>query len=228
MKMIDTQTILKPTKVLRKTVVRSTMCTSQQPQSHSRWLDINRSAPRRSLEKNHRQVRETWRWATRKPWPLTIRKSVALVATLLLPLSLGLTACGGGPREDMGTVVGAVAGGAIGNQFGKGEGRAAATIAGILIGGIVGSDIGRELDESDRRRAARAEYAALENGRSGVAREWRNPDNGHYGRIVPQRPYRVGGRDCRNYTHTIYIDGQPETMRGRACRNRDGSWSRAG
>ena len=134
--------------------------------------------------------------------------------------------CGGGPREDMGTVVGAVAGGAIGNQFGKGDGKVAATIAGILIGGIVGSDIGRSLDENDRRRASEAEFEALENGSSGQAREWRNPDSGHYGRVIPQRPYKVGQRDCRDYTHTIYIDGQPETMRGRACRNRDGSWSR--
>ncbi len=156
-----------------------------------------------------------------------IRKSAKITAALLMPLLIGLTGCGGGPREDIGTVVGAVAGGAIGNQFGKGDGRTAATIAGVLIGGIIGSDIGRQLDENDRRRASNAEYAALESGRSGEASEWRNPDSGHYGRIVPQRPYKVGGRDCRNYTHTIYIDGQPETMRGRACRNGDGSWSRS-
>jgi surface antigen len=157
-------------------------------------------------------------------------KQVMKMAALTLPLAVFLSACGGGsgPREDIGTVVGAVAGWAIGNQFGKGEGRVAATIAGALIGGIVGSDIGRQLDEADRRRAARAEYDALENGRSGVAREWRNPDNGHYGRIVPHRPYRVGGRNCRDYTHTIYIDGELETMRGRACRNRDGTWRNVG
>ncbi len=150
-----------------------------------------------------------------------------IMTALMISLATALSACGGGPREDMGTVVGAVAGGAIGNQFGKGDGRVAATIAGIVIGGIIGSDIGRQLDENDRRRAARAEYAALENGRSGVAEGWRNPDTGHYGRVVPERPYRVGGRDCRNYTHTIYINGEPETMRGRACRNRDGTWSRS-
>ncbi|MCF6199381.1 MAG: glycine zipper 2TM domain-containing protein [Hyphomicrobiaceae bacterium] len=156
-----------------------------------------------------------------------IQKPVRMIAVLLMPLLIGLAGCGGGPREDMGTVVGAVAGGAIGNQFGKGDGRTVATIAGILIGGIIGSDIGRQLDENDRRRASRAEYTALESGRSGEPSEWRNPDSGHYGRIVPQRPYKIAGRDCRNYTHTIYIGGQPETMRGRACRNQDGSWSRS-
>ncbi len=154
-------------------------------------------------------------------------KTHSILAVALIPLVIGLSGCGGGPREDMGTVVGAVAGGAIGNQFGKGDGRVAATIAGIVIGGIVGSEIGRSLDENDRRRASAAEYDALENGSSGRTREWRNPDSGHYGRIVPQRPYKVAGRDCRDYTHTIYIGGQPETMRGRACRNRDGSWSKS-
>ena len=154
-------------------------------------------------------------------------KILSIVTALMIPLAAGLGGCGGGPREDIGTVVGAVAGGAIGNQFGKGSGRTAATIAGVLIGGIVGSEIGRDLDENDRRRASQAEFAALENGRTGRAREWRNPDTGHYGRITPQRPYRVGNQNCRDFTHTIYIDGRPETMRGRACRNGDGSWSRS-
>ena len=81
-------------------------------------------------------------------------KKFSVLAALMIPLALGLTACGSGPREDMGTIVGAVAGGAIGNQFGKGDGKVAATIAGIVIGGIVGSDIGRSLDENDRRRAS--------------------------------------------------------------------------
>ncbi len=151
----------------------------------------------------------------------------SIIVALVIPLTMGLSACGGGPREDIGTVVGAVAGGAIGNQFGKGSGNVAATIAGVVIGGIIGSELGRALDEEDRRRASAAEYEALESGRSGEPREWRNPDSGHYGRIVPQRPYKVGHRDCRDYTHTIYINGEPETMRGRACRNRDGSWSRS-
>lgn len=151
------------------------------------------------------------------------------IKTMLVAGALSLTTllagCGGGPKEDMGTVVGAVAGGVIGNQFGKGGGNVAATVAGVVIGGMIGSEIGRGLDENDRRRAAEAEFDALEHGRSGEYREWRNPDNGHYGRFVPDRPYKVGGRDCRAYTHTIYIDGEPETMRGRACRNHDGTWA---
>jgi surface antigen len=45
---------------------------------------------------------------------------------------------------------------------------------------------------------------------------------------VPAAPYRRGALDCRDYTHTIYIDGRPQTMRGTACRNPDGTWSNVG
>jgi len=30
--------------------------------------------------------------------------------------------------------------------------------------------------------------------------------------------------NCRQFTHTIYIDGKPQTARGTACRNPDGTW----
>jgi surface antigen len=30
--------------------------------------------------------------------------------------------------------------------------------------------------------------------------------------------------NCRQFTHTIYIDGRPQTARGTACRNPDGTW----
>ena len=135
-----------------------------------------------------------------------------------------LAACGGGPNEDAGTVVGAVAGGLVGNQFGKGSGNVLATVAGATIGGLVGSEIGRSMDEQDRRLAEQAEFAALEEGESDRPRRWRNPDNGRYGDVVPGRPYKRSNIDCRDYTHTVYIDGRPHKMRGTACRNPDGSW----
>ena len=153
-------------------------------------------------------------------------KQVRIAAALLAPLLiLACSGPGGQPtKSDAGLAIGAVAGGIIGNQVGKGTGRVVATAVGAVIGGIVGSEIGRALDEHDRRAAAYAEYTALEKGRSGVATPWRNPDSGHYGMVVPGRPYKMRDRDCRDYTHTIYIDGRPQTMRGTACRNADGTW----
>jgi surface antigen len=125
-------------------------------------------------------------------------------------------------------VLGSVAGGVVGNQIGKGRGNVLATVGGAVVGGIIGSQIGASLDERDRKLAQEAEYDALERGQSGVTRNWRDPDNGHYGEIVPSRPYKRGVADCRDYTHTIYIDGRPKQMRGTACRNPDGTWENVG
>lgn len=151
------------------------------------------------------------------------------IATVLA-VSAVLAGCGanGPTREDTGMVLGGVAGGIVGNTIGKGRGNTLATVAGVLVGGIVGSQIGRSLDERDRVLAQEAEYEALERGNSGVARQWRNPDNGRYGEIVPSKPYKRGANDCRDYTHTVYMDGRPQQMRGTACRNPDGSWQNVG
>jgi surface antigen len=73
--------------------------------------------------------------------------------------------------------------------------------------------------------AQQAEFDALERGQSGMARQWRNPDNGRYGEVIPTRPYKRGSVDCRDYTHKIYIDGQAQAMKGTACRNPDGTWT---
>lgn len=134
-----------------------------------------------------------------------------------------------GPREDFGAVAGAIAGGVIGNQFGSGSGRIAATAAGAVIGGVVGSAIGRSLDEADRRALYDAEYRALEYGPPNTPVEWRNPNSGRYGNVTPGPRYRsANAYDCRDYTHTIYIDGRPEVARGTACRQPDGTWRPVG
>ncbi len=145
---------------------------------------------------------------------------VGLVAALVAGCS------GDGPNKaDAGLAVGALAGGILGNQVGKGTGRIAATAIGAVIGGIVGSEIGRSMDQQDRMLAQQAEFDALERGQSGVAKQWRNPDNGRYGEVVPSRPYKRSGADCRDYTHKVYIEGRPQAMSGTACRNPDGTWT---
>ncbi len=147
-----------------------------------------------------------------------LRSSMAMAVAL----SIGLSACAN--NQESGAVVGAVAGGLLGHTVGKGSGKVLATVAGAVVGGVVGSEIGKRMDQQDRQLASQAELAALERGQSGVSTPWRNPDNGRYGEVVPSRPYRRGPDDCRDYTHTVWIDGQREVMRGTACRNPDGSW----
>jgi len=129
-----------------------------------------------------------------------------------------------GPRENVGAVTGAVAGGVIGNQIGSGSDRIVATAIGALAGGLIGAEIGRSLDERDRQEALAAEYRALEFGRAGRPVAWRNDVSGIYGEVVTGPGYEVNALDCRDYTHTIYIDGRPRVARGAACRQPDGTW----
>jgi surface antigen len=145
---------------------------------------------------------------------------------LLVPVLAGAIALMGcETNQDTGTVVGAIAGGLIGNQFGSGSGRVAATMAGVVVGGIVGNEIGRKLDDRDRQLAREAEYDAWERGPPGRPVRWRNPDNGRYGEITAEDYYERGGSRCRNFVHKVWIDGRPQTMRGTACRNGDGTWT---
>jgi len=145
-------------------------------------------------------------------------------------VGLSLAACasnpyGPGPNEGAGTVVGALAGALVGSQFGRGGGRVASTVAGAAIGGLIGNRIGAALDDEDRIRAYEAQMQALESGASGAPVGWRNEDSGRYGTIVPGTSYQRNSMTCRQYTHTIYIDGRPQVARGTACRNPDGSWT---
>jgi surface antigen len=158
-------------------------------------------------------------------------RSAVLIA-IGVALGSGLVGCAGdprtgtGPKENTGTLVGALAGAAIGSQFGGGTGeRIAAGVAGAAIGGILGNRIGSAMDDEDKQRAYAAQMDALETGRSGAPVAWENPDSGRRGSIVPGPAYDRRGTKCREYTHTIYIDGRPQVARGAACRNPDGTWT---
>ena len=132
---------------------------------------------------------------------------------------------GTGPKENTGTLVGALAGAAVGSQIGGGPGeRVAAAVAGGLIGGLIGNRLGQAMDDEDKQRAYAAQIQALESGPSGAPVAWRNPDSGRYGSVVPGPAYQANGANCRQFTHTIYIDAKPQTTRGAACRKPDGAW----
>jgi len=141
-----------------------------------------------------------------------VRLSAAALLALSVAACAGTPETGQGPKENTGTLVGAVAGGLIGSQF----------------GGLIGNRIGAGMDDDDKRRAYAAQMQALEGGKSGVAVAWKNPDSGRYGSVVPGPAYESNGLQCRPYTHTIYINGQPQVARGNACRNPDGTWTAVG
>jgi len=149
-----------------------------------------------------------------------------LVAASAGLISLSACTASSGPKEVGGTAGGAVAGAVVGNAIGGATGnRIAGTLIGAAVGGFLGNRIGAALDDDDRRRAYAAQMQALETGPSGAPVAWRNPDSGRYGNVVPGPAYQSNGAQCRTYTHTVYIDGQPQIGRGTACRNPDGSWT---
>ncbi len=129
-----------------------------------------------------------------------------------------------GPREGVGTVAGAVAGGLIGSSIGNSSGsRLAGGLVGAVAGGMLGNAVGRSLDEQARREAIAAEYRALESGAPGAPVAWRSRE--YYGTVTPGPDYeRPGYARCREFAHTVYIDGRPETARSVACRQSDGRW----
>jgi surface antigen len=150
---------------------------------------------------------------------------IRIPAAILLTGSLAACARDSGPNEFGGTLVGAGAGALIGNVIGGAAGnRAAGTIAGAAFGGLIGNRIGADMDDEDKRRAYAAQLQALDRGPSGAPVAWRNPDTGRYGSVVPGPAYHSQGLDCRQYSHTIYVDKRPQTARGTACRNPDGTW----
>lgn len=143
---------------------------------------------------------------------------VGALAVLVLPLA---GCMGNGPNQDVGTLFGAATGAVVGGALGNGS--LGAVAAGAVVGGFLGNALGSELDAADQRRAVDAQYRALEYGRTGAPVEWRG-GRGRYGDVVAGSPYRVNDYNCRDYTHTIYIDGRPEVARGTACKQPDGTW----
>jgi surface antigen len=91
-----------------------------------------------------------------------------------------------------------------------------------LQGGVV-SLSGADLSNGQKQRALEAEYRALETSPSGQTLTWRDDDAA--GEVVAAAPYQVGTQNCRQYKHTVIMDGKTYQARGAACRNDDGRWT---
>ncbi len=149
-------------------------------------------------------------------------------AILVTALSLALAGCnaqGYGPKQGLGTIVGAASGGLLGAQIGGGSGQLAATALGTLAGAMLGNSVGSSLDRADRLYASRAQHQALEYSAVGYETPWENPDSGNYGKFKPTQTYQApDGRYCREYQQTVVIGGRRRSAFGQACRQPDGSW----
>jgi surface antigen len=141
-------------------------------------------------------------------------------AALCACTALALTACETPPtKQQVGTVGGAVVGGVVGSTIGGGTGRTVAIVALAVGGAMLGNSVGKRLDEADRLKAAQA----LESAPTGQQVSWKNPDTGAQYSLTPTRTYE-GAQPCRDFTVNASIDGKPEAVKGKACRQADGTW----
>jgi surface antigen len=143
-----------------------------------------------------------------------------------LAVAFSIAGCSGneGTKETVGTLTGGALGGLLGAQIGHGDGQLAATAAGALAGAYIGNQIGKGLDEVDRYKAAEAQSTAA-SAPVGETVTWNNPETGHYGSVTPTREgTSASSRYCREFQHTIYVDGEQQQAYGTTCRQPDGSW----
>ncbi|HEV7251234.1 MAG TPA: hypothetical protein VGN93_30030 [Shinella sp.] len=98
--------------------------------------------------------------------------------------------------------------------------------AGVYITALQGGLVSRNaaaLSKADMQRALEAEYRALEAAPGGQPVVWQG--KGVSGSVVAAAPYQVGSQNCRQYSHTLTVDGRDTATRGAACRNADGAWT---
>jgi surface antigen len=185
----------------------------------------------------HAKGRDGLRPAIRRPWPRggeALGRSGLYMSGMKFAavafVGVMLSACANdpsvGPNQGTGAAFGALTGAVLGSTLGTNTGsRVAGAIAGAAVGGILGGAVGASLDEQDRQRAYAAQMQAIQYGEPGAPVSWRSAESGRYGTVVPGQAYQSNGTTCREYSHTIYIDRRPQTARGTACRNPDGSWT---
>jgi len=101
--------------------------------------------------------------------------------------------------------------------------QAAAVYITALQGGLVSRNTATQLSKADLQRALEAEYRALEAAPGGQPVVWEG--KGVNGSVVAAAPYQVGSQNCRQYSHTLTVEGRQTVTRGAACRNADGAWA---
>lgn len=147
-------------------------------------------------------------------------KFKVLYSSIILLVGLSLAGCGQqGPNETMGTVIGGIGGGLLGSQIGGGSGNTAATIGGAAIGAAIGGSVGNNMDRVDNLNLNNA----LQNQRDNKSTTWVNPNSNKRYTVTPTTTSNDGDNYCRDYSMNTIIDGQSQTVTGRACRV-NGRW----
>lgn len=141
--------------------------------------------------------------------PPSRSRSAGLKSVVLLIAVAGLAGCttltGGAPSSAFAPSAGS--GGSVG-----------------MVNGLAAQETSGLSDRTAQSLALAAEYRALEYKGQGEAVSWQS-DDGRSGRVVAYQPYRVGRQDCRQFTHTLTVEGDVRALKGAACRTEDGSWT---
>jgi surface antigen len=80
------------------------------------------------------------------------------------------------------------------------------------------------LSEADKASATNAAFFALQFGRPGAPRAWQG-SSGTTGQVTVGPYVRVNNLDCREFTHSVTVNGQVQARKGMACREQTGNWT---
>lgn len=152
-------------------------------------------------------------------------KMETLIAILIASCLMG--GCAGTyTKQNTGTAIGALSGGALAYGLGKdSSNKDLWTVLGIGVGAMVGNNIGAQLDERDLLLANQTFQSSLEHNKNATGQQWKNPDNGHSGTVIPVKTYQTdSGQYCREFQQTITVGNKTQDGWGTACRQPDGSW----
>lgn len=76
----------------------------------------------------------------------------------------------------------------------------------------------------DSNEANSAQFYALQFGRPGAPRQWAG-DGGTTGSVSVGPYVRVNNLDCRDFTHSVKVNGTDYVRKGTACREQNGNWN---
>lgn len=141
-----------------------------------------------------------------------------MVKNIIILLVFSALFCSCANKAQTGAGGGAAAGALAGQAIGK---NTEATLLGAAIGALLGYAVGNEMDKADQIRINRA-YERVPDGRTS---QWVNPNNGNQFAVTPKHTYRNKARqNCREAEILATIDGRPEKIIQRACRDNHGNW----
>lgn len=93
-----------------------------------------------------------------------------------------------------------------------------------IANGFVDSSALGLMTAKDSNEANSAQFYALQFGRPGAPRQWAG-DKGTTGSVAVGPYVRVNNLDCRDFTHSVKINGTDYTKKGTACREQNGNWN---